>query len=53
MGTFFIKIFLISWIHNMIESKYFFLIIFPLDINGAAISLDRLHITSAISSISL
>ena len=48
-----VDIFLFAWVHDVIEPEYFFLIIFPLDIDGGGIGLeDRIKYTSSISSIS-
>jgi hypothetical protein len=40
-----VDIFLFSWVHDVVEPKYFFLIIFSLDIDGSWVCLyDTINI---------
>jgi hypothetical protein len=41
MTASFIDILLLAGIHDVVEPKYFFLIIFPFDIDGCIVSLDK------------
>ena len=41
MAASFIDILLLSWIHDVVEPKYFFLIIFSLDIDGCIVGLNK------------
>ena len=41
MAASLIDILLLSWIHDVVEPKYFFLIIFSLDIDGCIVGLNK------------
>jgi hypothetical protein len=53
MAAIFVQLFLVTWVHDMVESEYLLFVIFPLNVNGVAIDLYLLMITSTISSMSL
>ncbi len=53
MVAFLIDFFLISWVHDMIEPKLFFFVVFSLHLNAGAVGLVVGRSTSSISSISV